>query len=524
MFPEPHSTKQFEDAFGWGAETSAEILVESRLGSLDSSVDLYAAYSSIKCPAYLIHGDADVIVPLKSGEKVAALSRAKMKVMPGSGHGPHLRHTAIVNETIRTFLQSINALPVPSLLQKRSRKQPRILYLSSPIGLGHARRDLAVVRELRHKLPNLSIDWLAQDPVTRMLELAGERIHAASRQLASESRHIEDEAGEHDLNVFQALRRMDEILVRNFRTFQAAVEEGNYDAVVADEGWEVDHFWHEHPDLKRAPLVWMTDFVGFSTTRPDDRSEAYLTADYNGEMVHHVEGHPSVRDAAIFVGNPDDIDDDPMGPDLPSRRMWTERRFSFSGYILGDDVPLPHEKAELRQEFGLEFGQKLVVVTVGGSGVGSALIRQILSSMPILRREQPGLRMLVVTGPRISPASLLTLKGVDYRSFVPDLPRLLAACDLAIVQGGLSTCMELVATGTPFIYVPLENHFEQLVHVPRRLRNYGAGRLMRFSALQPEAIADAIASELNVPRECRPVERDGARRAASLIATFLPSD
>ena len=81
--------------------------------------------------------------------------------------------------------------------------------------------------------------------------------------------------------------------------------------------------------------------------------------------------------------------------------------------------------------------------------------------------------------------------------------------------------MELAATGTPFIYVPLENHFEQLVHVPRRLRNYGAGRLMRFNELQPEAIADAIAAELNPIRQCKTVERDGARRAANLIAGYL---
>ena len=155
------------------------------------------------------------------------------------------------------------------------------------------------------------------------------------------------------------------------------------------------------------------------------------------------------------------------------------------------------------------------------SGVGSALIRQVLSAVPMLRRELPGLRMLVVTGPRISSASLPALDGVEYRSFVPDLPRLLAACDLAIVQGGLSTCMELAATGTPFIYVPLENHFEQLVHVPRRLRNYGAGRLMRFNELQPEAIADAIGSELKSLRQCKTVERDGARRAANLIAEYL---
>ena len=52
---------------------------------------------------------------------------------------------------------------------------------------------------------------------------------------------------------------------------------------------------------------------------------------------------------------------------------------------------------------------------------------------------------------------------------MPDLDRHLAACDLALVQGGLTTCMELAAAGTPFLYFPLRNHFEQNFHVAHRL-------------------------------------------------------
>ena len=56
----------------------------------------------------------------------------------------------------------------------------RALYVSSPIGLGHARRDVAIARELRALHPDLEIDWLAQHPVTRVLEAEGERVHPAS--------------------------------------------------------------------------------------------------------------------------------------------------------------------------------------------------------------------------------------------------------------------------------------------------------------------------------------------------------
>jgi hypothetical protein len=98
------------------------------------------------------------------------------------------------------------------------RRRNRALLVSSPIGLGHAWRAVAIARELRALEPELEIDWLAQDPVTRVLESCGERIHPASRLLASESRHIAGESHCHELNVFQAWRRMDEILLANFKS------------------------------------------------------------------------------------------------------------------------------------------------------------------------------------------------------------------------------------------------------------------------------------------------------------------
>ena len=95
------------------------------------------------------------------------------------------------------------------------------------------------------------------------------------------------------------------------------LESEQYDLVVGDEAWDVDHFLHEHPELKRAPFVWMTDFVGFLPMPDGGEREAFLTADYNAEMIEHVERHPRVRDRSIFVGDPDDIVPDGFGPGLP---------------------------------------------------------------------------------------------------------------------------------------------------------------------------------------------------------------
>jgi predicted glycosyltransferase len=401
-------------------------------------------------------------------------------------------------------------------------RRRRALYISSPIGLGHAQRDVSIATELRKLHPDLEIDWLAQEPVTSVLATRGERIHPLSADLASESAHFTAESSDHDLNAFQAIRRMDEILVLNFMVFHDAVESGEYDLVIGDEAWDIDHFLHENPELKRTAFAWMTDFVGWLPMPAGGEREAFLTADYNAEMIEHVERFPRIRDRSIFVGDPDDIVPDDFGPGLGSIRDWTERHFAFSGYVTGfDPTPLIERREELRRELGYQPDERVVIVTVGGSGVGEALLRRVIASYPDAARRVNGLRMIAVAGPRIDPASLGAAPGVEVRAFVPDLYRYLAACDLAVVQGGLTTTMELAAARRPFLYFPLRDHFEQNRHVRHRLERYGAGRCMEYSASPPEVIAAAIAEEIDRPIDYRPVETDGAARAAALIASIL---
>jgi UDP-N-acetylglucosamine:LPS N-acetylglucosamine transferase len=81
--------------------------------------------------------------------------------------------------------------------------------------------------------------------------------------------------------------------------------------------------------------------------------------------------------------------------------------------------------------------------------------------------------------------------------------------------------MELTANRRPFLYFPLKHHFEQRLHVAWRLDRYGAGRRMEYDDAPPELIADAIAEEIGREVDYRPVETDGARRAAERIAELL---
>jgi pimeloyl-ACP methyl ester carboxylesterase/predicted glycosyltransferase len=514
MFTEPHSTKPIEDCIGWGLETTAETLIATEIGNGLDEEAARELCGRVRCPVLVIQGTEDAITGPGRGIALAEATGGDLVLLEGSGHGPHVRDPVKVNLLLRDFAAPPRTRP--RWVRGKARRK-RVLYISSPIGLGHAQRDVAIADELRKLHPDLEIDWLAQHPVTRVLEERGERVHPASAYLASESGHIESESAEHDLHAFQAIRRMDEILLANFMVFHDLTREEDYDLWIGDESWELDYYLHENPEHKRAAYAWFTDFVGWLPMPDGGEREAFLIADYNAEMIEHIARYPRVRDRAIFVGDPDDIVPHAFGPGLPLIRDWTERHYDFAGYITGFD---PRQLAD-REELGYRQDERVCIVTVGGSGVGAHLLRRVIAAFPEAKQRVPGLRMIVVAGPRIDPGSLPRHDGLEVRPYVHELYRHLAACDLAVVQGGLTTAMELTANRRPFLYFPLRHHFEQSYHVRHRLERYRAGRCMDYQTAGPAEIAAAIVSEIGRHVDYRPVATDGAGRAASLIADLL---
>jgi predicted glycosyltransferase len=278
---------------------------------------------------------------------------------------------------------------------------------------------------------------------------------------------------------------------------------------------------HENPEQKRTPYAWLTDFVGWLPMPDGGDHEAFLTGDYNEEMIEHIARFPRMRDQAVFVGNPEDIVPERFAPHLPEIREWTEQHFRFAGYITGFDPAEFADRPALRHEPGYREDEQVCIVTVGGSGVGGDLLRRVMAAFPAAKELVPALRMIVVAGPRIDAATLPAHEGLEVRTYVHQLYRHLAACDLAVVQGGLTTSMELTANRRPFLYFPLRHHFEQNFHVRHRLARYEAGRCMDYDASTPDTIAAAIDETIGQDVDYRPVESDGAARAAALIAPLL---
>jgi pimeloyl-ACP methyl ester carboxylesterase/predicted glycosyltransferase len=512
MFSEPHSTRQIEDGVEWGLDTDADTLTASAYArSLADQRAAEEACRAVRCPVLAVHGDEDHITPHARSVRLAELTGAPLVTIEGGGHGLQARHPVEVNALLHDFAARFGAPPAPPARWRRALARPRrALYVSSPIGLGHARRDLAIADELCRRVPDLEIDWLAQEPTRTALEAAGERVHPMSRHLLSEAEHIDAWAGDHELWVFECIRRMDEILLANYMVFRDLTRAEPYDLWIGDEAWDLDYHLHENPEDKRAPFVWLTDFVGWLPLPEHGEREAELTADLNAEMVEHVERFPSLRDLSLFVGDADDVVEDVFGPGLPSIRTWTEERFIFTGQVAPSSAAPP-----------ADGDAPLCVASAGGSAAGATLLDAGVRALPLLREEVPDARMLVVAGPRLDPRSLGTAEGLEVAAYVPDLDRRLAGCDVALTHGGLTTGMELIGARRPFVSVPLRRHFEQLRHVRHRLERHGHRRTLAADEATPERLAAELAAALAEPPAYRPVTGDGAGRAAELIARLL---
>jgi pimeloyl-ACP methyl ester carboxylesterase/predicted glycosyltransferase len=529
LYPEPHSLKGIEDGIAWGQETTPEVLIEVlRHIRKDNVRDLLA---KVTAPTLILHGTRDRIVPYKVGVEVAgAIPGARLVTFEGGGHGLPGREAVKVSRAIRDFVldRPVEAQTVPATTERPTTKPPartrrrRILFLSSPIGLGHIQRDLAIGRAIREQYPDATIDFLAADPADRVVRHLGERLHPATRLLLNESAHVESWASDHELHAFNALWDMDEIMAANFMVFADVVEAEDYDLWIGDEGWDLDYYLHENPDLKRAPYVFITDFIGVLPMRDDPASTEFRRAwEKNAETIDHLRLHPDVRDLSIMVGDEADVLDREFGPELPNMRQWARQHFQFSGYTYHFDPAGYRDRVALRRRLGYRDDERVILVSVGGTRAGRHLLAKSAEAFAAVAGRLPDTRLVLVAGPRLDPRELPQHPRIEVRPFVPDLYEHHAAVDLAIVQGGLTTTMELAAFQTPFFFFPLRNHFEQQHFVARRLERLGAGVRMDFDQTTAEALGAAMVAHLGKPVRYADVPVDGSLRAARMITNLL---
>lgn len=391
----------------------------------------------------------------------------------------------------------------------------KILFISGSIGLGHVTRDLAIASALRKLDSDITIEWLAAHPASMMLQQAGELLLPEACIYANDNIAAEQAAAGYRLNLLKYLTRASRHWKNNVALFRKATASVSYDLVIGDETYELVVAFKKDPSLKKAPLVMIYDFIGLDvmTLNPLDWVGTYIWNRLWSE--DYLKRRPPVFDLGMFIGKEEDVPDKKFGPLLPNRRVFAKKYLNFVGYVFPFDPGGYSDTATIRKKLG--YGDHPVVVcSVGGTSIGKDLLNLCAAAYPLMKSRMPGLRMVLICGPRIMADSLTIPPGIEILEYVPALYEHFAACDLAIVQGGATSAFELAALRKPFIYFPIEGHFEQ-AQVADRLDGYGAGVKMSYSQTAPGVLSEKALSLIGKEVNHAAIPCDGAQKAAQLI-------
>jgi len=159
-----------------------------------------------------------------------------------------------------------------------------------------------------------------------------------------------------------------------------------------------------------------------------------------------------------------------------------------------------HSRDELRKR--LSFSRKTVTVSVGGTDAGKFLVEKTIDAFSKLK---PDADLVVVSGPSLK----LDTQNIRNLGFVNNLHEIIYASDLVISLAGKSTIDEARAYGTPGIFIPIKNHFEQEDNAKQE--GYQYEDVFDLDKLIPQKLESARA----------PVETNGARRAHEIIMKYL---
>lgn len=399
-------------------------------------------------------------------------------------------------------------------------KNPKVLFISGSLGLGHVTRDLAIAAALRSKIPGMEIHWLAAHPASLVIEQAGEFLLPEAHEYKNENETAEECSKGISLNLVDYLMAARNAWKSNVEIFAKVVTKNDFDLVIGDETYEIILGLRKRKELKKFSFVIIYDFIGLDsmTRNPLEKLAVYIwnkkwSASYRKKNIS------SPADLALFVGQLVDIPDKKFGFMLPERRKYAQDMCKFIGYILPFQLSRLPSRETLRKKLGYDTSP-LVIASIGGTSIGKELLELCGKAFLLAREKINDLHMVLVTGPRIKTDFIDVPAEIEVLPYVPRLYEHFAACDLAIVQGGGTSIIELTALQRPFIFFPLKNHCEQ-ENIARVLRERKIGTELNFVSTTPELLSQHIITSIGTTVDYPELPFNGAEKAAELIEPLI---
>lgn len=339
-----------------------------------------------------------------------------------------------------------------------------LLFFSSPIGLGHASRDIAVASKL-----GADITFVSGEGASRMISDYGFKVKDLYR-------HDGFKVNDHG-ELKHALRWLLgywSYYKKCKKTAESIIRESKPELIVSDEDFASIAAAQE----LGIPNVIITDVLQTNFTKG---SLSLIEKKMNKVMKQMIDN----SNLAIIPAEGNDHDN-----------------MTYVGPIVRD---LDSDRHALRKRFG--FNKKTILVSVGGTDSGRFLINKAVETYSKIK-DVTDAEMIVVSGPSLSMNA--RQEGVKYLGYERNLHEMIYACDLLISLAGRSTIDEALAYGTPAIFIPIKKHFEQEQNAKQC--GFGFDDIHRLEELMIE--------KLNEDRGVMSIGK-GTDKASSLISSLL---
>ena len=284
-------------------------------------------------------------------------------------------------------------------------------FFSSPIGLGHVTRDIAIVNNLE----DISVNFVTGSGAAKILKKLDCK--------------VDDVYNPPSFNVKDGILNNQTKWLWNYYQYykncknisEKILEKNNPNLIISDEDFAS---LNVAQNLKIANIL-ITDVLETKFTKG---IASFIEKKMNKSMMNIIKN----CDMVIIPEEGDDQDNiKRVGPIV--------RKINYS-------------REEMRERFS--FNKKTILISIGGTNAGLFLIDKAIKA--ILKINQD-IEIIVVSGPAINKKFL----NVKNLGFVDNLHEIIFASDLIISLAGKSTIDEAKAYGIPGIFIPIKDHFEQ---------------------------------------------------------------
>lgn len=342
-----------------------------------------------------------------------------------------------------------------------------LLFFTSPIGLGHATRDVAIASRLRQYLNKLTF-------------VSGQ---GASKLISDNEFDALDLYRHYGFDISNGefrnkLRWLLKYLSYHNECKKIAknvISDLKPDLIIGDE----DYAAVTVAEKLKIPRVLITDIFDIHFTKGligrlvENRMNKALQRIFRNSDLVIIPDVGTDYDNVVFVG--------PIVRDVSTDRNSLRKRFGFAG--------------------------KTILVTVGGTNAGAFLIGRVLGAFDKIKSKCDA-NLVIVNGPSLS--SDTNQERVLSLGYVSNLHEMIYACDLLVSLAGRSTSDEAVAYGTPSIFIPIKGHFEQ----EENAKKFG------FSFDDIYRLDELMLEKLRDDRHMVKIS-NGADKAANLILNLL---